>query len=102
MNMATTNQRLLALSRAVKMLELFKSPAFDNITAALDMPTGTGQQQNARKAAFDAALPAWLVQSEKEWLWNYLERCNRSGAGGWGKGHVGHQDWLPEAASSGW
>ena len=91
-------ERHQAVQRALKMNILFIPPTFDNIMAALNKP----KSDPTRKTDFYAALPASLVQAEKDWLWNYLQWCTETGTGGWGIKPIGGPSWLPEAASVGW
>jgi len=81
---------------------LFKENTFENITDALDLPSGTQAQKAAREKEFYAALPASLADPEKDWLWNYLQHCNKTGFGGWAIPPPNGPKWLPDAASSSW
>jgi hypothetical protein len=88
-----------AEKRAMKMKKLFQKKYYDPIMAALN-------SNPKDKQAFDNTMDdAGFVQAEKDWLWNYLVKCNKTGFGGWCKGRPGDPEWLPEAeaaASSGW
>ena len=67
------------------MTILFQEANFDKITPILNKPIGAPGRD---LAAFKAACPASLTEVEKEWLWNYLERCFEDDPvkkGGWKK-----------------
>jgi hypothetical protein len=80
------NERALALQRALKFAKLFKGNTFDEIMDAVQT------QPNPDKIRFAVACQgAGLVQSEIEWLWNYLVQCKKK-----------YWDLVPEAAATGW
>jgi hypothetical protein len=105
--MNADRKRHFAVQRALKMNILFKGPTYDNVMDALNKPSGTpdpaGCHADAREHDFYAALPASLVKAEKDWLWNYLKHCTKTGTGGWANPPKDDDDyWVPDAASVGW
>lgn len=75
----------LARARAQKMLaELFKPHNFKAIMNTIEPTPNYNNFQTA-------CSTAGLVSAEIDWLWNYLQHCEKS-----------IYDPVPEAAASGW
>lgn len=96
-----SNDRIKAKKRAKKMFRiLFQQKYYGKIMKILNSPPAPG-----RKAEFNKALGNEFVQAEKDWLWKYLQWCNKDGFGGWSDaaglpetpGEV-----VEDAAKSGW